>query len=187
MSMSSLSPRATLLLLLGLAVVILGAGLRLARVEERVRVDRDREALRRFTSGAQVELERLEALYERHLNDLGNLRLGRLPRNDIAAPDTFKIRHAAERLVGVRQYSLLMKGGKPSSDLHLLIAASPVERTPLPTFDATRTGNILLLSPDPMFSEFGPTYGWINDPGRPLIFWQRLSSMHAMVLLIDRQ
>ncbi len=47
--MSSLTPRATLLLLLGLAAVILAGGLRLARTEESVRMDRDREALRRFS------------------------------------------------------------------------------------------------------------------------------------------
>ena len=188
MSMSPLSPRATLLLLLGLAVVILGAGLRLARLEERVRVDRDREALRRFSSDAQVEMERLDALYERHLTDLGYLTLTRLPRNATAA-EAFEIRHAAERLVGVRQYSLLMKGRKSGSDLHLLIAASPTERTPLPTFEAPRDKpeNALLLSPEPIFHESGPTYGWINNPGQPLIFWQRITSVYAMVLLIDRQ
>jgi signal transduction histidine kinase len=186
--MSPLSPRATLLLLLGLAVVILGAGLRLARVEERVRVNRDREALRRFASDAQIELERLEALYDQHLADLGYLTLLRLPRNAPGA-DTFPIRHAAGRWVGIRQYSLLTKGGKPGSDLHLLIAASPTEHTPLPTFAATRedTGKVLLLSPDPMFSENGPTSGWINNPGQPLIFWSRITSSHAMVLLIDRR
>jgi signal transduction histidine kinase len=186
--MSSLSPRAILLLLLGLAVVILGAGLRLARVEERVRVDRDREALRRFSSDAQVELERLEALYDRHLTDLGHLAAWRLPKKANDA-DAFEIRRVAGTLVGIRQFSLLVKGGKPGSDLHLLIAASPTEHTPLPAFEVPRDnpGNYLLLSPDELFQMTGPENGWINLPGQPLIFWQRLTSTHAMVLLIDRR
>jgi signal transduction histidine kinase len=185
--MFPLSPRAILLLLLGLAVVILGAGVRLARVEERVRIDRDREALRRFSGDAQSELERLEALYERHLKDLGYLALARFPRNADSA-EAFGIRHAAERLVGIRQFSLLERSGKPGSDLHLLIAASPTEHTPTPTFDATRDSkaHMLLLPPEEMFSEAGDASGWIDVPGRPLIYWQRLTSAHAMVLLIDR-
>src|SRR5580692_5942166 len=133
--MSPLSPRAILLLLLGLAAVILAAGLRLARVEEHVRVDRDREALRRFYDDTQAELLRLDALYDEHLTALGYLALSRVPRNATTA-EAFQIRVAAERLVGIRQFSLLTRGAKPSGDLHLLIAASPTERTPVPTFDA---------------------------------------------------
>ena len=44
--MPSLSPRTTLLLLFALAAVIFAAGLRVARVEESVRLDRNREPLR---------------------------------------------------------------------------------------------------------------------------------------------
>ncbi len=65
--MPPLSPRTTLLLLLALAAVILGGGLWLARQEETVRVDRDREALRRFSGEVQAELQRLDALYKSHL------------------------------------------------------------------------------------------------------------------------
>src|ERR1700760_3592417 len=97
-AMLSLSPRATLAVLLGLAGVLLAGGIWLAREEESVRLDRDREALQRFTSDAQAELRRLEALYESHLE-----RLARTPKPD----DAFVVRREADRIVGIRQFSLL--------------------------------------------------------------------------------
>ena len=48
------TPRTTLILLLALAAFIFAAALRLARQEETVRLDRDREALRRFADSAQA-------------------------------------------------------------------------------------------------------------------------------------
>ena len=152
--MSSLSPRATLLLLLGLAAIILGAGLRLARQEELVRVDRDREALRRFSSDAQTELERLEALYERHLTELGYLTFSHFPRKDRSDGLRDPARRR-DRLVGIRQFSLLHREAKDAgSDLHVIITASPRERTPVPAFEAPRDATeryLLLLSPRSCF------------------------------------
>ena len=89
--MSSLSPRTTLLLLLGLAAIILVGGLRLARTQESVRVDRDREALRRLSGEMQYELQRLEALYENHLQRIGHLAYTCLPWN-AKAVDVIEVR-----------------------------------------------------------------------------------------------
>jgi signal transduction histidine kinase len=181
--MSSLSPRATLLLLLGLAAIILGAGLRLARQEELVRVDRDREALRRFSGDVQVELQRLEELYESHLQDLAR----------ISKPnDAFEVRRAADRIVGIRQFSFLhpYHQARDDDDLHVLTTALARERTPVPVFDAARyhgPGVPVLLSAEKMFREDGAWSGWIEEPGKPLMFWHRISSHEVVVLLIDER
>jgi signal transduction histidine kinase len=176
--MSSLSPRATLLLLLGLAAIILAGGLRLARRQESVRVDRDREALRRFSGEVQLELQRLEALYENHLT-----RVARISKPN----DAFEARRAAERIVGIRQFSLLHRDAKDAgSDLHVVITASPRERMPVPMFQAARTTGVpLLLSPETIFGDEGAWSGWIEEPGKPLMFWQRIASKEVVVLLID--
>ena len=176
--MSSLSPRATLLLLLGLAAILLAGGLRLARTQESVRVDRDREALRRFSGEVQFELQRLEALYDSHLARVAN----------VAKPnDAFEVRRAADRIVGIRQFSLLHREVKDASaDLHVLIAPSPRERTPVPMFRAARTAGVpLLLSPEAMFRDNAAASGWIEEPGKPLMYWHRIASNEVVVLLID--
>src|SRR5690242_6168314 len=121
--MSSLSPRTTLLLLLGLAAILLAGGSRLARTQESVRMDRDREALRRFYAELQEEIQRLESLYENHLQQIARIR---------KPNDAFEARSAADRIVGVRQYSLLHLDPKDGADLHVLVNASVRERTPTP-------------------------------------------------------
>jgi signal transduction histidine kinase len=178
---SSLSPRATLLLLLGLAAIILAGGLRLARTEETVRMDRDREALRRFSGEMQSELQRLETLYESHLARLAQI---------MKPNDAFEVRLAADRIVGVRQFSLLHRDAKDAgNDLHVLVAAAPHERTPLPMFEPSRNrlpGAAILVSREMMFRQGGEWAGWIEEPGKPLMFWQRIASNEVVVLLIDQ-
>ena len=176
--MFTLSPRATLLLLLGLAGVLLAGGLHLARQEERVRVDRDREALQRFSSEVQEELHRLEALYESHL-----VRLTRMPKPDNA----LEARLAAARIVGVRQFSLLKRDDK-AAPLHVQVMVRPGERTPIPAFAALPAGGAgvpVLLEKHLLFGERGQNGGWIDEPGKPLMFWQRISTGEAVVLMID--
>jgi len=178
---SSPSPRAILLLLLGLAAVVLAGGLRLARTEESVRVDRDREALQRFSGELQGELQRLEALYENHL-----ARVARIPRPN----DAFEARRAAERIVGVRQFSLLHLDPKDGADLHVLISAPAGERTPVPVFEIARNHTAavpVLVSPERLFNRDGEWSGWIEEPGKPLMFWQRIDSKEVVVLLIDER
>ncbi|WP_049975501.1 sensor histidine kinase [Chthoniobacter flavus] len=179
--MSSLSPRATLLLLLGLAAVILAGGLRLARTEETIRVDRDREALRRLAGELQLELQRLETLYESHLTRLAQI---------VKPADAFEVRRAADRIVGVRQFSLLHRDAKDvGGDVHVLIAAAPREHTPVPMFDESsrnRTpGTPVLVSRGTIFGEDANWSGWIEEPGKPLMFWQRVASNEVVVILVD--
>lgn len=177
-AMPSLSPRTTLFLLLSLAAVILGGGLRLARTSESVRIDRSREALRGFAEDAQRELQRLEDLYESHL-----ARLARTLPND-----AFGIRREADRIGGVRQVSLLHRGsavGVP--DNHVQMMSAPNERLPLPSFTAPVSGAVravLLLDADKFFDP-EIRNGWIEEPGKPLMYWLRRSSNEIAVLVID--
>ena len=178
--MPSLSPRTTLLLLLGLAAVILGSGLWLARQEERVRVDRDREALRRFSGAAQAELQRLETLYENHL-----LRLAR------TAPDQpGTVRLWAERIVGVRQFSLLgQSSDRKFKPEHVQVASTPGERTPVPVFAEPRVGSasaFVLLDESKLINrETVGQSGWIDEPGKPPMFWLHRSFGELVVVMID--
>ena len=111
-SMFAPSPRTTLILLLTLAAVIFVGGLRLSRHEESVRVDRDREALRRFADEVQTELQRLNALYESHLT--------RLARTS-SANDVIETRRAADRFIGIRQISFIHPRGSKIADVHVQV------------------------------------------------------------------
>jgi signal transduction histidine kinase len=178
--MFSISPRTPLFLLFGLAFLITGAGLELARQRESVHIERDRESLRRFFREAQVELQRLEALYESHLS-----RLARLPKPG----DAFEVRRAADRLIGVRQFSLLHRDAKfASADTHIRVGPTLKGYTPIPMFEMPRGGvpaAPVLLSKERLFNEDGETSGWIEEPGKPLMYWQRIASNEAVVLIID--
>ena len=179
--MSSLSPRATLLLLLGLAAMILGGGLRLARQEESVRIDRDREALATLLAATcRSELQRLEALYESHL-----ARLARTLPND-----AFEIRREADRIVGVRQFSLL----HPEAGRAMPRCPRPGHRrrranarrcqcSRRRAAGSTRAG--AAARGGRFFDDSDARSGWIDEPGKPLMFWQRRSSEEVVVLMID--
>jgi len=179
--MPSPSPRSTLLLLCGLAAIILVGGLRLARQEESVRVDRDRAALRDFGADLHAELQRLETLYESHLARLART----LPE------DAFEIRREADRVVGVRQFSLLLReeyrNPRTAPDTHVVVLPMAGERTPAPAFDAPRAGSareVVLLDEERLFDDANGS-GWVDEPGKPLMFWLRRTSGQCAVLMID--
>jgi signal transduction histidine kinase len=173
-AMFSLSPRTTLLLLLSLAAVVLVGGVRLARQEESVRLDRDRSALQRFAGDAQAELQKLDTLYTDHLTTLAR-RCG--------PEQTFELRRAADRIVGIQQVSFLHRGG---GDAHVQVYG---ERLPVPALQAPRSGLPIapvLVSEEKLFDDAGDDSGWIDEPGKPLFYWLRRSSKEVAVLLIQR-
>jgi signal transduction histidine kinase len=179
--MPSPSPRLTLLLLFALAAIILAGGLRLAQREESLLVDRDRAALRDLGAALHAELQRLEALYESHLARLART----LP------DDAFEIRREADRVVGVRQFSLLGREGyrlpRSAPDTHVVVIPMAGDRTPVPAFDAPRAGSareVVLLDEDRLFGDANGS-GWIDEPGKPLMFWLRRTTGQCAVLMID--
>ena len=174
LAMFSLSPRTTLLLLLSLAAVVLAGGARLARQEESVRLDRDRSTLQRFASDAQAELQKLDALYADHLTTLAR---------HFGPEQTFALRRAADRIVGIQQVSFLRRGG---GDSHVQVYG---ERLPVPVLQMPRSGfttTPVLVPEDKLFEVMGEDSGWIDEPGKPLFYWLRRSSKEVAVLLIQR-
>jgi signal transduction histidine kinase len=173
--MFSLHPRTALLLLLALAMIILAGGLRLARKEESVRLDRDRSALRRFAGETQGELQKLEALYEEHLSALFRTNV---------TDRIFDVRHGADSIVGIQQVSFLRRGS--NNQEHVQIYG---QRLPVPVLQIPRSGltsTPVLLPENVLFNPEGPAQGWIDEPGKPLFFWKRWASKEAVVFLIDR-
>jgi signal transduction histidine kinase len=72
--------------------------------------------------------------------------------------------------------------------VHVLIASSAHERTPVPMFDVSRNRGAslpVLISPEAMFADNGTRNGWIEEPGKPLMFWHRIASREVVVFQID--
>lgn len=176
--MNARGPWLTLLLLGAIAIAIAVAGARLSRQVETVRLERGYEPLELFEVTLRKELTRLEALCERHLLHVAG----------IQSRDPRKIREEGGWLVGLRQFSVVhTPGQKP--DLHVPIDARIGERLPEPIFfQSSETGlprPRLRLSPELMFQD-NVGHGWIAQTGRPLLFWRRLDSESAVVLLLDQ-
>jgi len=160
-----------------MAVVVLG-GTRLARREESIRIERDREALRRFFGDAEEKLQSLDTWYQEHLVRLA----------DSPSSEPFELRHEAELLVGVREFSLLHPVKSGITDTHLTIMRTPLERTPQPAFvqKPGTVGTVVLLDEDKLFGDGAKENGWIEEPGKPLMFAGRRSGNEVAVIIIDR-
>lgn len=174
--MFSPDPGKTLLLFGAVAVTVLAGGLRLARHEQTVRQDRDRAALRQFSNEAQDQLQRLERLYEEHLARLAT---------DTPA-DEFNMRVAAERLVGIREFSLLRPAASKAGDRHVTVSPVYGQSTPAPVFaaDSKSAGPVFLLD-EAKYLRGPEASGWIDEPGKPLMFFQRRSPTELAVLTVD--
>lgn len=172
------SPRNTLLLLWGIAVVVLVGGFLLARQERQIRINRDREALRQFATATQVRLDRLADLYQDHL-----LRLGRG-----WLPDSLEAWQTADQIVGVLHVSLLHSSDAGVQDSHMDISASPDGLPPVPTF-SLKTASVDSARPLVLLDEnrlFSLLSGWIDEPGKPLMFHVRCSATEIAVITISR-
>jgi hypothetical protein len=176
--MSRLSPNATLAVLLFAAGALLAIGIGVARRETSVRVERDREPARRFSNELQHELHRLERTFESRL-----MRLARtVPLNDRQA-----IWRACDQIVGVRQFSLIHAARDHALDWHLPIETARTTPLPEPTLAPETTG---LPRPRVFLSETelregSDDAGWLDEPGKPLLFWLRRPVDEYVVLLID--
>lgn len=181
--MRSISPYVTLLLMLAAALAILIGGERLARREEHVRVVADRAPLNSVEGEIERELGRLERLYESHLRQL-------IRETGPLALDSQSVWRQCDGIVGVSQWSLVHENPKAAPDIHVVVDGkhSPPWPEPALMIDRERLpGAQLLLSGDELLKsqrESEP-WGWIDEPGKPLFFWQRTQTNAAVVLLID--
>ncbi|MFD0894217.1 HAMP domain-containing histidine kinase [Luteolibacter ambystomatis] len=170
------SPAKTLLLLWGIAAVVLAGGLLLARQERQVRTERDRTPLRAFATTAQGQLQRLEDLYQDHL-----VRLGRE-----VVPDPQRAGRMADEITGILQISLLHPTTSGVQDTHIPVNASPDGPVPLPAFATApglTSGSLVLLDESRLFNRDS---GWVDEPGKPLLFHVRRSSSEVAVIAVSR-
>ena len=176
-AMTSRIPAITLALLLAVAVAVIGGGARLARKVESVRVVRDHAPLRGFADSLGGEIARLERLYNTHLR--------RIAREAKPAQE-FETRALCYGIVGIRQLSVLQPRGGAKTDTHLAIEPRGSGALPAPTFGAPAPGlpRAAVRLDEAALLNGAETWGWIEEPGKPLMFWQRADRV-VIVLLID--
>ena len=178
--MSRLSPKATLAILLCAAAMLLVIGTSLARREQVTPQDRDRGAARRFANELQDELHRLERLYDS--------KLARLARS-VPLEDKQAIWRACDEVVGVRQFSVIHRVPDHGLDWHLAVEPPQGVAWPEPTFTAEFSGlpRSHVLLPETIVTDQADESGWVESPGKPLVFWQRRSTNEFIALLIDEK
>ena len=172
------SPKATLTILWGTAVVVLVGGFLLARQQHEERVTRDRRPLEGFVAEARTQLQRLDDLHRDHL-----MRLGR----DLPA-DVRSAANMADGLVGVLQVSLLPASKTGSEPFHAAVNASPDGPVPLPAISLPGesdidAGSFVLLDESRLFIHESL---WIDEPGKPLMFCVKRSASEVAVITLDR-
>jgi signal transduction histidine kinase len=179
----SLSPGAILVITLALAGAVFVGGLYLARRDEQIHLAGNRKPIRALGEEMEKELAQLQRLYEKDLRHLASTTLS-------WTEDPPRISELCHSIVGVVQWSLLHATPAPGGDLHVTVdPASPVD-WPHPTFQVKPEGlpsNEMYLSKDDFLQSDSQTWGWITDPGKPLLFWQR-ADIHTdaiIILLID--
>ena len=178
--MRSFFPLGTLILLLAAAAAILVGGGRLAGRTERIHVAGDRAPIQTAAGGMQSELARLERLYETHLNQLSKA-------TELLGEDRLGIWQRCKGIAGVRQWSLIHPGSQAGGDVHIPIDTTRAQSLPEPAFHAGREGlpRQTVLLPGELLQPEGDASGWIDEPGKPLLFWHRVNHEAAVVLLID--
>ncbi len=176
-------PQLTLALLLAVAACVVLGGAWLARRAETVRVPRDRAPLREFAATIEEQAQQLEELYASHLRAIAD----RVDLRNAAGS-----REACERIIGIRQLSVLHATGDSAADQHVLaMKPPPGEKWPEPALrDQPQSGlprPVRRLPESAILTARAERAGWIDRPGQPLVFWQRREFENvALVFVIDR-
>ncbi len=179
----SISPRTTLMLTLAAAAMVLLGGIWLSWRQEKIHVASNRAPLRAAGEELAAEFAQLERLYEKHLRTLATATAGPLS-------DTGAIAQTCDTIVGVAQWSLVHGSGGAFGDLHVATDFGSAAQWPKPAFQVNPDDlnrDTILLSRDDLLQPDSPLWGWVDDPGKPPFFWQRISpkSDAVVVLLID--
>ena len=185
-SAHSFSPFVVLALLFAAAVAIMLGGEHFARREEMTRVQGDRGPVNLIAGAMERELGRLERLYEGHLRQIARdtSRLAQSPE---------AVWKECDAIVGVSQWSLIHPAPNVMDDTHIPIDLKQSGRMPEPAFVLDNEGlphpQVLLSAHELLNSDTEhENWGWIDEPGKPLFFWQRVDAGYAaVVLLVDRQ
>ena len=174
--------RLTLILLMLLAACVAGGGIIAARRVVETRVERDRTAQRELVASLHTETRRLEQVYEGHLSRAA-LQLA----NEWADSSDRQLALAQE-VEGIQRVSWL-PWKNAERETHLSIGFPPNPPLPEPTLIKEHKGlprPRVLLDVETLFpGESGHHSGWIDEPGKPLMFHLR-SGVVAVVLSIER-
>lgn len=169
-------------MMLVLAFCIAAGGVLVSRREVEVRRERDRQAQNALGSALQMEAGKLEDLYEAHLRNTGEL-LAQTWRDPEVS------RQIAENIEGIQHVAwLFWKNASPETQLNLGFPVTPP--LPEPTLEKEHRGiprPRVLLEAKMLFRDVGSkSSGWIDEPGKPLMFYvQTLGT--AVVMLIGRE
>lgn len=169
-------------IMLVLAVCIALGGVLVSRRDVELRRERDRQAQHALGAGMQAEVHKLEDLYQAHLQSTGE-------RLTHTWSDLETARRLAFNIEGIQHVAwLFWKSANPETQLNLSPAANPP--LPEPTLEKEPRGiprPRVLLDAKVLFREAGGrTSGWIDEPGKPLMFYvQTLGT--AVVMMIDRE
>jgi len=148
-----------------------------------VRMARDRGPMRIAADKMEQELARLDQLYENDLRQLTAIGL-----DDPADIDQHSVWERCQRIDGVSQWSLIWNvPSLMSPDIHVPIDLRLGNQMPEPAFQAVigRPSYLqVLLSTQEIPGSGGAGSGWIDEPGKPLLYWQSRPG-GAAVLLID--
>ncbi len=166
--MNLATPRFTLGLLWLAAVAIMAGGVVFSRREAQVRLPRDRAPLQQFVGDLQRELRRLENLHEHDL-----LQFARTADLN----DAMGTRQNLEAIAGVVECSLLPRD--PSREGQYVRAGSiKFGEYPRPAFEGAPVGRMgfVFFDPKPFFERPESSSGWIEESGKPLLYWRRQRS-----------
>lgn len=170
-------PALIFVLLLLAAALVFAAGWRLSRHEETRRDPRDRASLRAFADRARMQLHSLELAYEKRLRNAAAL----VDLNDEAA--THRV---CDEVVGIARCSLLYPPGRGKPDTQTEIDyrkdGAPVA---MPTFrggPSSHDRSAIILAKEDILETTDS--GWLDEPGKPLLFWYRRTPDCAVVLTL---
>lgn len=170
-------------MMLLLACCIAVGGMLVARREVETRRVRDRQAQRELARAMQSEALKLEVLYEGHLQQTGKAVMGQASNLEAA-------RRVAGNVEGIQRVSWLSGAKVATAETHLnLVDREAALLLPEPTLAREHAGLPrlrVLLSISQVFQRGAAhTHGWIDEPGKPLMYAVHEANS-AVVLTLDR-
>ena len=170
------SPETLLTLFLAAAVLCLAGGARLAREEILVADDRSWSAHEPFMKRLDQELDRLEKLYQSHLRHLCSIK----NPNDVRP-----IEELGRKIVGVKQFSYLSASMTSQANYHLPLSDDQDFAVPVFAQEAVPPGRKRVLLEVETLRDPASREGWIDEPGKPLLYWYQRADSRNIVLFID--
>lgn len=175
--MPTAPPRLPLMLLLLAAACILAGGVHLSRREQTVRIPQDRMPLTRFATDLMRELRRLEDLHLSHLDRLSR---------DVEMGNSARTQKDCGAIVGVAECSFLTRGAS-KTEHYVRLPHIPYGKYPRPTLEMPilNRRDFTILDPAAFFEQSGTSAGWVDEPGKPLLYWRQRSDKLLVLLTIE--